>query len=176
MELCRGDQLHGPWPFPYLQLSRRAIESYIPLEALDAREGAGVANGTKAARVKALAELRQEHSSRAFAYNMKEGFMKDARTIEKRDRAALRKQWQSTASAEDRQRLVPGEALPEAWRLLPTELVAELLFGFGDDVAEIFEQCDVHPRWEEWVQGEHDRGPTGQPSRAALATQILELV
>jgi hypothetical protein len=177
LELCRSDELHGPWSFPHLQLGRRTIESYIPLEALAARDGAGDPASPKVARRKALGDLREEHPISAFAYNMKEGFMKDARTVDKRDRATLRKQWQSAASPEDRHPMVPpGEALPEAWRALPTEIVAELLFGFGKDVAEAFEQCDAEPRWEEWIRREYERGPDGQPSRLQIATQILELV
>jgi hypothetical protein len=172
LDLCCEDVLQGPWPFPVLQLSRRTIESYLPLEALAARGSAK--NGVD--RLSALRRLRDEHPTEAFAYNMKEGFMKDARAIRKDKRGSLKQRWEATTLAEERHAQIPTNELPGAWCTLPTEIVADLLFGFGADVAKLFDRCDAEPRWEEQFQQEYDRGPPHQRSRTEIATQILELI
>lgn len=170
--LCQNESLQGPWPFPYWQLGRRTIESYLPLESLQNQPSAK--NGSD--RLSVLRRLRDQHPPEAFAYNMKEGFMKDAHAIKKEDRGKLRDRWEATDSAEDRLDQVPREELPEAWRALPSELVAELLHGFGRNISHAFQQCDDEPLWEEWFRQEYERGPAEQPSPTEIAIQILDLV
>lgn len=169
--LCREHGAMGPWPFPHLQLGRRTIESYLPLEALDGRGS----SPSDIQRTRALRRLRDEHPAEAFGYHMKEGFVKDARTLEKRERNERRQRWRSAATEDARRAEIPDE-LPHAWRTLPAEIVADLLFGFGKDVAKTFEACDTESHWDDWLAREFDRGPAQQPSRAEIATQILELV
>lgn len=171
-QLCGHESLQGPWPFPYLQLPRRTIESYIPVEALDGR--ASLENGVD--RLAALGRLREQHVAESFAYDMKQGFIKDT-GLQKPRRHELRQQWRGTASIEQRRALTPHDELHETWRALPAELVSDLLFGFGSDVAELaYGKCDAEPLWDEWFLREHARGPEGQPSRADVATLVLELI
>lgn len=171
VQLCLDSDLHGPWSFAHLQLARRTIESYLPLESL--RSISNLGNGVD--RSAALKALREHHPEESFAYNMKEGFIKDS-GIPKKDRHKLMEQWKRTHAVVDRLALTPSAKLPEAWRALPEAIVSDLLFGFGSDIAKGFEESETEPKWEGWFAHEHARGPIDQPLRSDVANTLLELI
>lgn len=169
---CLSAVLQGPWNFPHVQLGRRSIENYLPLEALRAK----YRYGDRDAQIGALERLRTEHVEAAFAYSMKEGLIKDAPTVPRKERDGLYRKWRNPPEDSGRVELVSAERLPMLWRALPPDLRGELLFGFGDSIADEFRQAETEERWDDWFRREYDRGPSGQPQPDDVINQILELI
>jgi hypothetical protein len=171
-EKCSATQLQHPWAFPHVQLGRRSIENYLPLEALRAK----CRYGERVAQILALSCLREQHGEAAHAYSMKEGFIKDARSLSGPERNGLQRAWEHPPPGSDRAQLVPVEQLPATWRALPPNIRGELLFGFGPSIADEFGRAETEPRWDDWFRREYDRGPSGQAHPDDVINQILELI
>lgn len=159
---------------PHRQLARRTIENYLPLEVLRP-EGSSRRDSFRA-RVDALSVLREQHPREAFALSIKEGLLKDS-GLEKRQRKPFRDRWKAAESSEQRREIFAEvfDRMPAAWQMLPEQLRADLLDGFGDR-AEAFARCDSEPDWEDRFQAEYDRGPDHQPSRETFASSLLGLI
>lgn len=160
-KLCRDAEL------PHLQLGRRSIENYLPVEAMRGRGRVGQRD--------ALMRLREQHVAESFCYSMKQGFIKDA-TLPGPERNRIYGQWKDTEDASALGALVPTDALPDIWRSLPADLQGELLFGFGDKVGEEFQRVQTETNWEEWFTREYSRGPAGQRDAHDVINEILELL
>lgn len=161
-ELCRDSAFAQPWPLPSLQLGRRSIENYLPLEVLRFEQW----------RVDALERLRNDYPAESFGYAMKEGFIKDElRKRGDRDRDRLYRDWQHAESSAQRFELVERGLLPRAWQDLPDDLLGDLLFGFGSSISDTFVDC--HP---DDFASEYGRGPETQRAREDVINEILELL
>lgn len=169
---CSSAALQGPWSFPHVQLGRRSIENYLPLEALRAR----YPYGERDTQIAAVERLRTAHPEAAFAYSMKEGIIKDASTVPGKERNDLYHKWRNPPEGLARDELLSADRLPILWQALPSSLRGELLFGFGNSIADEFGQAEAEGRWDDWFRREYDRGPVGQPRPDDVINQILELI
>jgi hypothetical protein len=177
-DMCGARWHHtDPWQLQYLQLHRRSIESYIPTNRLRLW-GATHRTGRDATRyeqrVRSLERLRVAADPRiAWQFNMKDGLLRDMRPTD-RKRVSLQCAPRGGAEAiapDELGTYIANAYLDPLFRSLSARDRGSLAFGFGDDVAQVF--YDGGLEWDPEFQSEYDRGPTTQPSRAAIMDSLF---
>jgi hypothetical protein len=106
---------------PYHQLKRRAIENYLPFQALSTWMGMGVHQKIQGVSKKNLVNaFKQLNSEQRHHFNMKKGFKGDE-----------------------------NKELGDFYDDIPNEVKKTLERGFGDDIAELFkeEQFKIQEYW-----------------------------
>lgn len=137
---CR--EITQPWPVPTHCLERRAIENYLPIQALFA--WAEVASGPEKTRLRRCAEAFKELNQPQRAhYNMKRGLWGE-----------LTSERQRSYIQQDSD-VIDEMDLPPLLRGLPEERRRHLLHGFGKDVGSLFHDEGSGVRVEEdWLRRE----------------------
>ncbi|WP_437573407.1 hypothetical protein [Sorangium sp. So ce887] len=131
-----------PWPVPAHCLERRAIENYLPVQALFV--WAELASGPEKTRLRRCAEaFKQLNPSQRAHYNMKRGLWGELTS--ERQRSYIKQDSDVIDEAE----------LPPLFRGLPEDPRRHLLHGFGKDVGSLFHDEDSGIRVvEDWLRKE----------------------
>lgn len=127
-----------PWPIPTHQLSRRAIENYLPIQALFmwADEHHGPVKTQLRHAAQSFHDLQTDQRAH---YNMKNGLLGDVRQP--------RKSWYIERDS----KILEDMDLSALYQGLPIEVRRALHSGFGDDVATLFANNNLQ---EDWLRAE----------------------
>lgn len=163
--LCGKSQTEtgDPWSLPFVQLSRRSVENYIPIRLLErwADRGSGRERDGRRKRVAALARLTP---TARWQYNMKHGLLGDVS-------GSIRREIQKEKNSRE---LIDGDLDP-LFRGLSREDRRLLTTGFGADIASLFHAPlgIAEASREHWFLEEYQRGPSTQPDRAAILEGVF---
>jgi hypothetical protein len=138
-----------PWTVSFYRLERRAIENYLPTQALQR-----ATSGYERTACDALERLRLRKHNAACQYNMKSGLLGDNNPLKKRlesQRSKLRANLTDLA-----QQFVDNDC-DKLFRGCGDQDRAALAYGFTKDIADCYVN-DQAPAFERDLQAEYERG------------------